>query len=226
MPMRICVSTGGKVQQARVTDTKMYVKFTSPELHDEIMKFDDGRTEPVQGGIIISNSEVGNGAFSVSPFINVLVCSNGLVSDRALRRVHVGRKLDSGIINWSEDTRKLEDATLFSKIKDMVNQTFNPDVFHKWVDEINGIATTEIPKPTVSVDNLIAHFEMPKSKKDDLLNEFTSNAVEAGATQWGLSMAVTRLAQDETNYEEQVRMEEIGAKILDKKLTPVLLKED
>lgn len=214
------------IKRADVTDTKMFIKFTSPDLSDEIMKFRDGRTEPVEGGIIISNSEVGNGAFSVSPFINVLVCQNGLVSSRTLRRVHVGRKLDAGIIDWSDKTRRLEDEALFSKIQDMVNQTFNPDLFHKWVDEINGIATVEIPKPSTAIDNLVAHFEMPKSKRDALLDEFTGNAPNTGNTQWGIAMAVTRLAQEEPNYEEQVRMEEIGAKILDKKLTPVLLRED
>lgn len=214
------------VKQARITDTKMYIKFTSPDLSDEIMKFRDGRTEPVEGGIIISNSEVGNGAFSVSPFINVLVCSNGLVSDNKLRRVHIGRKLDAGVINWSGKTRQLEDEVLFSKIKDMINQTFNPDIFHKWVDEINGVATTEVPKPSIAIDNIISHFEMPKSKKDDLLNEFTNNAPETGNTQWGISMAVTRLAQKEENYEDQIKMEEIGAKILDRKLTPILLKDE
>jgi len=211
------------VKTANVTDTRMYVKFTSPDLSDDIMKFDNGKSEPVQGGIIISNSEVGNGAFAVQPFINVLVCQNGLISDRSLRRVHVGRKWDTGLVNWSDKTRELEDETLISKIKDMVSQTFDKKIFHSWVDDINGVASTEVPKPEIAIDNVVKHFDMPKARKESLLAEFTKNAPNTGNTQWGISMAVTRLAQDEENYDNRIQMEEIGAKILDKRLTPIIL---
>jgi hypothetical protein len=93
----------------------------------------------------------------------------------------------------------------------MIQATFNPEVFQKWVDKINKVASVEIPKPMVAVDNIVKKFELPKSQRENLLNQFAKE----GTTQWGLAMAVTRLAQDEQNYENQIQMERIGAQILD-----------
>ena len=217
-----------QIKRADLTDQHLYIKATSPDLMDEI-QMDKARrelgaasnnTEPVEGGIIIRNSEVGSGAFSVQPFINVLVCQNGLIRTKALRHVHLGRIKDIGEINWSAQTLELEDAALWSKIKDMIHGTFTPEIFHHWIDEINQKASTEIPRPTVAVDNIIKRYEIPKSQRDDLLNQFTKES----PTQWGLAMAVTRVAQDVDDYEKQIELESIGAKILEEN-AEVLVKE-
>ena len=45
--------------------------------------------DTVQGGVIISNSEVGLGAVSVQPLLYRLVCTNGMVvNDLGERRTH------------------------------------------------------------------------------------------------------------------------------------------
>ena len=215
-----------EIKRNDLTETSLYIKATSPDLTDEVIHWKDRdgneKTEPVHGGIIISNSEVGAGAFNVKPFVNVLVCQNGLIGEHVFKRVHIGRELGVGLIDWSNETLELEDAALWSKIRDMIQATFDSEVFHKWMDEINEVASTEVPKPVIAVDNIIKHFDMPKSKKDDLLNQFAKES----PTQWGLSMAVTQIAQNEEDYEQQIEMEKIGAKILDKKITPIILKED
>jgi len=215
-----------EIKRSDLTETNIYIKATSPDLVDEVIHWKDRdgkeRTEPVHGGIIISNSEVGAGAFNVKPFVNVLVCQNGLIGEHVFKRVHIGRELGVGLIDWSNETLELEDAALWSKIRDMIQATFDPEVFHKWVDEINEIASTEVPKPSLAVDNIIKHFDLPKSKKDDLLNQFAKES----PTQWGLSMAVTQIAQNEEDYEKQIEMEKIGAQLLEKKVTPIILKEE
>lgn len=211
---------------AKVSDTKLYLKFTSPDLSANIEKFRNVKQpEPVHGGIIISNSEVGNGAFAVQPFINVLVCTNGLVSDRALRKVHVGKERKLGVVDWSDETKQLSDELLFSQIRDMIQQTFNEKVFNKWIDEINGIAGTEVVKPTVAIEKIGKHFNLTKKQEEDILNEFISNSPNTGNTQWGMSMAVTRIAQDEGNYDNRIALEEVGAKLLKKDATPLVTAE-
>ena len=195
---------------SKLTDTNMYIKATSPAL-DASIKHYKGLAEPVHGGVIITNSEVGNGAFTVKPFINVLVCTNGLISDQIFKRVHIGRSKDIGYVKWSDETKQLEDAALWAKINDMIWNTFDLDVFAKWIDELNGTASTEIEKPEKAIDTIIKTYDIPKSRKEDLLNQFTK---EGSPTQWGLSMAVTRCAQDEESYNDQVKMEQIGAKLL------------
>jgi len=198
-----------EIKRADLTDQHLYIKATSPDLTDEVIKTGD-RTEPVHGGIIITNSEVGAGAFNVKPFMNVLVCQNGLIGKHVFKRVHLGREKGIGLIDWSDDTLMKQDDALWAKIRDMIHGTFTPEVFHKWVDEMNKVASVEIEKPTLAIDNIIKKFDIGKNKKDDLLNQFAKET----NTQWGLAMAVTRIAQDEETYEDQIKMEEIGTEIL------------
>jgi len=214
------------VADARISDTKMYMKFVSPDLTADIDKYGGlKQPEPVQGGIIISNSEVGNGAFCVQPYINVLVCSNGLVSDKALRKVHVGKERKLGVVDWSDATKKLSDELLFSQIRDMIQQTFNKNIFDEWVNEINGIAQIEVPKPQIAINKISSHFNFTKKQEESILDEFISNAPNTGSTQWGVSMAVTRCAQDMENYDDRISMEEAGAQLLKKEMTKLVTAE-
>src|SRR5690606_35840628 len=79
-------------------------------------------------GVVISNSEVGAGSLSVEPFILRLVCSNGMIArDNSIRRTHIGRsnlngdtELESAYELYSTETRMLDDAALFSKVRDTV----------------------------------------------------------------------------------------------------------
>jgi len=208
-----------EIKRADLTDQHLYIKATSPDLTDEVIKTED-KTEPVHGGIIITNSEVGAGAFNVKPFMNVLVCQNGLIGEHVFKKVHLGQERGIGLINWSDDTLSKQDDALWAQIRDMIHGTFNPEVFHKWVDKLNGVASIEIEKPSLAIDNIIKKFELGKNKKDALLNQFAKET----NTQWGLAMAVTRIAQDEENYEDQIKMEQVGTEIMN---TPkeVLVKE-
>jgi len=209
------------IKSQNLTETNLYIKATSPDLTGEVFKFRN-KTEPVHGGIIIQNSEVGAGSFQVKPFINVLVCQNGLIGEHAFKRVHIGRDRGTGFVNWSEDTQRLEDETLWAKIRDMIQSTFNPEIFHKWMDEINEVSTIEVEKPSKAIDNVIKHYNINKGMKDDLLNQFAKET----PTQWGVSMAMTQVAQKTDSYEDQIKMEKIGADLLKKEATKIVTVED
>jgi len=197
------------IRDLRVTEQHLYLKITSPDLVGNINT--KRHSGAVNGGIIISNSEVGAGAFYVKPFMTVLVCSNGLISENVFKKVHVGKERGIGLIDWSDETLQLEDLALWSKISDMIHATFNPEIFAQWVDRINGVATNEITKPQLAVDNIIKHFDLPQKKKEDILNQF----FKEDDTQWGLAMAVTRIAHNEKDYEKAIELEHIGSRILE-----------
>jgi len=202
------------IKESSLTETRMYLKVTSPDLSGDVMHY-QGKSEPVEGGIIISNSEVGAGAFRVQPFINVLVCSNGLIGEHKIAKVHLGKERGVGMIDWSDQTLEYQDLTLWSEIRDLIRQTFNPEVFQKWMNKINDIASIEIQKPSDAIDNIIKKHAIPQNLKDDLINQF----MKESPTAWGLSMAVTRVAQDQDNYDKQIEMERIGTKILESFVT-------
>lgn len=191
-----------------LTETRLYIKITSPDLIGEI-KRKDGKKEIVEGGIIITNSEVGAGRLKVEPFINILVCQNGMISTSTFTRVHLGKKLDE-FIDWSDDTLRLQDEALKSQIRDWIRATFDIEIFRKWVENLNKTAQNEIPKPTIAVNNVVKKYNLSKEKTAQILDQF----IEEDKSQWGLAMAVTRIAQNEENYENQIELEHIGNKIL------------
>lgn len=205
------ISNNIMVKTAKLTETKLYIKATSKELVDEIHKI-NGR-DIVEGGVTISNSEVGAGAYKVVPFMWVERCKNGLMGDEGFTKIHLGKERGVGLLDWSEETLKLEDKALWSKIEDIIRATFNPEIFRSWVDKINGVSTIKLEEPTIAFNNIIKSEKIPDNKRDELLMHFGNEE----PTLWGLSNAVTRLAQDMPNYEEQIEFEEKGRKILEMK---------
>jgi len=207
------------VKESSLTETHLYLKATSPSLTGEVFHY-KGRTEPVTGGIIISNSEVGCGAFRVEPFVNVLVCSNGLIREQSFSKVHLGKERGIGLIDWSDETLEYQDMTLWSEIRDLIQNTFKPEVFQEWLDKINGKASVEVMKPEIAVNNIIKRYSLSQELKSELVNQF----MRESPTVWGLSMAVTQVAQKQTSYDKQIDMERIGAEILETPIE-VLVKE-
>ena len=211
------------VQRIDLTESHLYMKITSPQLQDEVHHFRQ-KGEAVEGGIIIRNTEVGDGAFIVEPFINVLVCTNGLIRTKIIekyKQVHRGKEQDIGTYGYNTAIYNAKMNVIIEQVRGYIDTVFTPEIFHKWVDEINGKAKIELPKPVVAIDNLITHFNLSETMKDVILNQFTK---EASPTVWGLSMAVTRVAQDEKDYESQINMERIGAKILE--MNPTILTKE
>lgn len=199
------------IKTAKLTETKLYIKATSKNLTDEIHKI-HGR-DIVEGGITISNSEIGAGAYKVVPFMWVERCKNGLIGEEGFTKIHLGKERGIGLLDWSDETLELEDKALWSKIEDIICATFNPEIFRKWVDKINGVSTIKLEEPTIAFNNIIKSENIPENKRDELLMHFGNEE----PTLWGLSASVTRLAQDMPNYDDQIALEETGRKILEMK---------
>jgi hypothetical protein len=199
---------------SNLTDNNLYIKAISKDLTDTINPDTTNKKKGdiVHGGIIISNSETGHGSYKVMPFIHVVVCNNGMISDKIFRRVHLGKKQEEQTINWSEQTSNLENQLLWSKLTDMIHNTFNKETFQTWIDEINQVAHEHIPKPTIAVNKLVSLFpEINKDDTDTILEQFA----EYGYNKWGLTQAVTRTAQNKEDYEKQIKYEQLAPKILD-----------
>jgi hypothetical protein len=80
-----------RFESTELTPTRLYLKVVTPRVQIEIQPGDI-----VQAGVVISNSEVGQGTLSVQPLVYRLICRNGLIAaDRAMRKTHVGRMSDA-----------------------------------------------------------------------------------------------------------------------------------
>ena len=211
------------ISNIKLSETNMYIKCTSPQLKSEIIPEINNpqKNDIVNGGIIISNSDIGKGRFSIKNYIEVLRCTNGMIGKHEFSRVHIGKKLDEGQINWSEHTHNLQSETFWSQAKDMITSAFTKEIFQNWIKEINGEAQTIINKPIQAIDNIIKEFNINESDRDDLLAEFS----QRGKTKWSLSNAVTQLAQKKENYDDQIELEKIGTEIITFPLSKIVKEE-
>src|SRR5690606_41422270 len=99
-------------------DRRMYVRVIAPEVRALAPTLLRGYTSPFTGekgadnptvfaGFVLSNSEVGNGAYTITPRIVVQVCSNGMTITKDLvRAVHLGGRLEEGTVRWSAETEE------------------------------------------------------------------------------------------------------------------------
>jgi len=187
-----------------LTETMLYLKAIDRTLTSEIREEDI-----VYGGIIIRNSEVGASALRVEPFILRRVCLNGLILQQSLKKIHLGRQtLEIGEIDWSEETRELEDRTLWSKIRDIIRATFDERIFNSWVEKLRESTKIKIKKPMEAVDNIVQNLGLSEEQKQRLLMHFSE------PTKYGLINAITNLASQSKEVEEQVKLEEFAGKIL------------
>jgi len=120
------------IDGADVSDHRMALRLTCPEVQQYSEEILRGYTSPFTGesgtdnptifaGLVIKNSETGGGAFSIVPRLVVKVCNNGLQMTRdAMRAVHLGSKLEEGVITWSEETQQQELSLITTKTRDAV----------------------------------------------------------------------------------------------------------
>ncbi|WAM22719.1 MAG: hypothetical protein OI715_01075 (plasmid) [Candidatus Methanoperedens sp.] len=190
---------GADVHKVNLTDSHLFIKAVTPKLQGEIRPGDI-----VQGGLIIKNSEVGASRFAVEPFVLRLKCTNGLVISQGYSRVHLGKRKEEGEFNWSSETINLENQAIWSAVRDVIGQTFDPANFEALVEKLKGNADTPVKEPVKAVDNVVTAIGLTEATKEMLLKNFLD---EKDFSQWGLTNALTATARQLPAPDEQVDLE-------------------
>jgi Domain of unknown function (DUF932) len=118
-----------RVESCALTETRLYLKAVTPRIQAEVRK-----GGVVQAGLVISNSEIGAGSVKIEPLIYRLVCLNGaIVADGRLQKYHIGKGLggegDFAAELYRDDTRKLDDAAFWHKVRDVVAGVLSEKIF-------------------------------------------------------------------------------------------------
>lgn len=152
-----------------------------------------GHEPVVFAGFEISNSELGAGAFTLTPRLVVKICRNGLtVTADALRRVHLGSKLDDGVVAWSDTTRRKALELIKSKTTDAVRAFLSPEYVAGVVAEIERKAGARLTEPEKQIKILGKQLGLPKERTEQVLAHFIMGG---SLTAGGLLNAVTSVAQ-------------------------------
>lgn len=207
-----------------LTDRRMYVRVVSEEvraLAPELLRRyrspftgATGADNPVVfAGFVISNSETGCGAFSITPRLVVQVCNNGMtITKDALRNVHLGGRMDQGVINWSDDTQERNLALIAAKARDAVTTFLDPGYLRRKVNEIEAEAATPIKNPEEAVKVISKQMRYSDERQADILNHFIRGAdVTAG----GVMHAVTSVAQTVPDADAAADMESQAMRVME-----------
>jgi len=192
-----------EVTACDLTERRMYVKLAAPDvqvlapdlLGDYRSPFDgtSGSDVPVVfAGFVLQNSEVGAGAWSLVPRITFRVCDNGMtITKDAFRHVHLGAKLDEGVVRWSDETQQRNLELVTSMSRDAVATFLNVDYLRGVLDRLREKAGKPVEDAAGTVERVVREVRMT-AHQDAVLEHF----IRGGSmTAGGVMNAVTSVAQ-------------------------------
>ncbi len=193
-----------EVTSADLTESRMYVKVRSTEIAAQAPMLLGNYTSPFSGargadnplvfaGFVISNSETGHGKFTITPRLEVEVCTNGLTLNKhALSAVHLGGKLPDGVISWKADTQTAALDLVIKQARDAVASFLDRDFVARRVAEIDRDAHVEVTNPAATLEHVAAQLRFPAEVQETILNHFIRGG---DTTSGGVLHAVTSTAQ-------------------------------
>lgn len=211
-----------QVIDGALTDLRMYMKIIIPGL-TRVVPAPEGHSRLVDrivgGGIMISNSEVGAGAVNVEYFIDEHVCTNGLIVESMLRRIHVGKNGGNGEDGFAEyyrdDTRRAIDDAFVMRLRDIIGAATLPAMLDKHVSRLTTARTDEITGDIETVvNNVAAKYNLIEDERTATFRAFCH---DGDLSRYGVIQSLTSMAQDRP-YDRRVDIERGAASLLD--LTP------
>ena len=174
--------------------------------------YDQGAEPVVFAGFVISNSELGGGAFSIKPSLTVEICGNRLtVGADAMRVVHLGGKQDEGVIEWSAETNRKALELVASKTKDAVRKFLTPEYVAAKVAEIEILAGAPVKDAAKTVHEVVQASVIPADLEASVLDYF----IKGGQmTAGGVMQAVTAAAQGIEDADKAAEVEDAALGVL------------
>lgn len=221
----IIQEAGLTVESADITDTKLYLKcidasiMAEMDFNDSHHGIHDGNRDILHPLVVITNSETGHGSLSVTDGLFRVVCKNGLIAEKRVRKNHAGDRraqdanLDSALEVYCDDTRKAMDNALWMQVADMTRSAVSRVRFELLVDKMREAKTgKKIAKPDVACEVVRKRFSLTEVESSGILGHL---AAGGDLSRFGMLNAVTRYAQDVELYDRSTELERLGGQILD-----------
>lgn len=195
---------GHVVRQADLTDDKMYLRISVPEITALAPGLLHGYTSPyggargadnpvVEAGIVITNSETGGGAFTITPELVIQICRNGLtIKKDMIRKTHLGSKLDEGMVKVSDRTRRANLELVASQTRDAISTFLDADYMNRVLAQIQNGSDQEITDVEKTITEVTARPAFSKADAKGLLASFMDGG---DRTRGGLVNAITAYSQ-------------------------------
>ncbi len=199
-----------------LSERKMYVRISAPEVQALAPRLLERYRSPFTGqsgsdlsvvfaGFVISNSETGGGAFSIVPRLVVQVCKNGMTIQKdALRSVHIGGRLDEGVVRWSADTNKKSLELVTAQARDAVSTFLDAEYVSNTIAGLEADAETPVTKPVETIEVVAKKLSYPTERQEAILDHFIKGG---DLTAGGIMQAITSVAQTLANADDAFQME-------------------
>lgn len=213
-----------EIISCEITERKLYIKALDRRIQRKIpvgAKMGDGshhiiRMDEVCPIIVISNSEVGEGALSIEAGVFTHFCTNLAIFDAKMRKYHTGTRAelsDEVYALLTSDTKRLTDAAVWSQTRDLVRAAFDEARFDADVAKLTEATEDKIEDDVVQVVERVAkRYTFSDATKKGVLRRL----IEGGdLSRYGLHSAVTRHSADEKDYDDATALERVGGKIIE-----------
>lgn len=147
----------------------------------------------VFAGFDFGNSETGGGAFYIVPRLTIQICTNGMVLTKdAMRAVHLGGKMEEGVIDWSSDTQAKQVALITAKARDAARTFLDVKYMERQIAAITQIAITPITGAEATIKTVAKKLAFSEEITAGVLDHF----IRGGQlTAGGVMQAVTSFSQ-------------------------------
>jgi hypothetical protein len=202
------------VLSCEITERKMYIQLVTPEVTGTLRE-----GQVIMAGLTISNSEIGHGAATFENLLYYLACKNGQKGSRSFRKTHVGGRLGNGaddVLVLSNATRQLSDGAFVSAMQDMTQSALSQLALDEEIKMIRPamgreLKASQAPDVVTEIKN---NFNLTEEESDGVLDRFIASG---DLSQFGLSLAVTNLANDQElvqDYDRVIELQKLGADLV------------
>jgi len=192
-----------------LTDERLYLQVVFPRLQGEVKVGD-----VVQGGITITNSEVGAGAVNVEMLLWRLTCSNGMILKSLLRKTHVGRRIQEDVDGriYQDDTIRADQEAYRLRLRDVVANALDETRFQGLMTMLRDATEDRIEDAEQVVQNVTKRFALPEAMHAPMLMDM---AAGGNVNRYGLANSITAYAQTIEDRDAQYHLERVGAKVIE-----------
>jgi hypothetical protein len=205
-----------EVVGADLSERRMVVKMAAPSVAALAPELLRGYRSPFSGqqgadnptvfaGFVISNSETGSGKWAITPRLTVQVCSNGMVITKdAFSGVHLGARLEKGVVQWSAATQHQNVELIKSQVQDTAATFLDVDYVRAAVAKLTEKAGTPVTKPEETVKVVAKRSGYTEAQAEGILAHF----IKGGQlTAGGVMQAVTAFAQEVDSPDDAYELE-------------------
>lgn len=204
----------GQLADVCLTPTRYWMEALIPRIID--VPTEKNGMVHMAFGVRIGNSDFGDGALDIRSFMFQAICTNGMVRESLMKKVHLGRKLEDSLM-LSEKTYALESETMASIVRDITKQALNTSQIRTNIAAIQRAAATGISLDKEFLN--LAGQGVAKGEIIELKNLMVQSDPNDGifgeATIWSLCQGLTALGRNISGRRER-EFAQIAGELLDR----------